>query len=163
MKTLSLIQTGAVLGLCTYLYIKLRSSWVPGIAGAVDGIMGTAFKGILVPSGPNAFAVQYWKEHGIDQAWFMEVARGTNPIPEYLKAFLPDSFTAGMLFNALFNWSQGTTVGDLEDWLKIGLPGSSDVLISNVYQYADAQDWRANETELIYEQLIEEGLWSVLL
>ncbi len=163
MKTLNVIQTGAVVGICAFLYVKFKNSWIPGIAGAIDNIAGTTIRSVLVPSGSNELAVKYWQEHGIDQAWFMGIARGDQVIPEYLKKFLPESITVGMLYNALFNWSIQTTVGDLENWYRIGLQGSSGELISNMYQYADAILWRIDMLQLIYSSIIEENLWDVIL
>lgn len=163
MRQLETISTIGVLGLLAYVAYRMQKTVIPDVVGFIDGVAGTAIRDIVVPEGPNTIAVEYWKDHGIDPAWFMEIARGQQEIPALIKQILPDTVTVGMLYNAYFNWALGTTIGDLESWVKIGLPGSSDALISNLYQYADATLWRIDTLESIYNSLQEENLWDVIL
>ena len=163
MRLLTTVQTVAIVGGGAFLYFTFKNSIIPNVAGFVDGVAGTVIRPLVVPPGPNALAVEYWQQHGLDQVLFMEIAKGHQQIPALIRQFLPEPMTVGQFYNGLFNWSHGTTIGDLENWTKIGLPGSSDSLISNLYKYADATLWRVNEFELIYNSIIEEDLWDVTL
>jgi hypothetical protein len=157
------LGTVTAVGIVAYMILRLKNNVIPDIAGFVDNIAGTAVRSIVVPPGPNALAVEYWQKNGIDQAWFMEIARGQQTIPAVVLKFLPDTVTVGMVYNAYFSWAQKTTIGDLERFYKIGLPGSSDNFIVNLYQYADAILWKTNELELIYQSILQDNLWDVVL
>lgn len=163
MNSLSAVQSVTVIGICGFLYFKFKNSIIPNVAGFVDGIAGTAIRPLVVPPGVNTEAVNYWKEHGIDQAWFMSIASGDQSIPEYVRRFLPDSATVGHLYNAFFNWSQETIVSDLEEWFNTGFAGDGGAMICNLAMFADANLWRINELELIYNSIIEGDLWDVVL
>ena len=157
------LQAVVVVGVSAFLYFKFKNSIVPNVAGFIDDAAGTAFRGILVPEGPNAFVVEYWSRHGIDYNWFMDVARGDKPIPPFIKMVLPDTVTVGLIFNALFSWANATTIGDVESYLGCGLPGKAGTYITNDFHYADAIVWKTDTLELIMNTLQEENLWDVVV
>lgn len=153
----------AVVGAVYFIFNKFKNVIVPDVAGAIDSFTGSALRSIIVPEGPNGVVVEYWKRHGVEFEWFMSVARGEQPIPDFLKLFLPSGCTVGLLYHGLFNFSMNTTVGDVENYLGVGLHGGSGDLISNLATYADAIRWRIDTLEEIKQQVEYEGLWDVVI
>lgn len=174
MSGLNAVAVIAVIGAAGGVFYLLKGFVLPSIVvpiiggiddalGGIDDALGGIIGGIVVPAGENGIAVEYWKARGLEFAPMMAIARGEFEVPAIIRNFLPESFTVGDYYTFMFNFAQTTTVGDIESYFGCGISGKSHEYLSNLYQYADATNWRIDTLEQIYNAIQEEFLWDVVL